>query len=196
MSRGSAVKLLIRTAPLTPCGAVTTPRQTRLATAVASAGGGLGGLGRGLRLFLRLLPRLRLFRVVRHRRLRRDAGLAEEARDALARQRADAEPMRDPLGFEGHAIGMRAVEHRVVGAELFDEAAVARAARIRDDDAVIGPLLGAAAREPDLQCHEAASLSGAGRASARRGHAAASPWAQISSSFASCRPCPDIASTN
>src|SRR6266481_2655359 len=63
--------------------------------------------------------------------------------------------MLDALGFEGHPIGMRAVEHRVVGPELFDEAAVARAARVGDDDAVIRALFGTAARQADLQRHSA-----------------------------------------
>ena len=34
--------------------------------------------------------------------------------------------MLDPFGFQGHPIGVRAVEHRVVGPELLDKAAIAR----------------------------------------------------------------------
>src|SRR5271166_999702 len=66
--------------------------------------------------------------------------------------------MLDAFGFEGHPIGVRAVEHRVVGPELFDEAAVAWAARVGHDDAVIGALFGTATSEADLQRH-AVSLS-------------------------------------
>jgi len=84
-------------------------------------------------------------------RLRHEAGVAEEAGDAVGRQGADAEPMLDALFLEDEPIGVALVEHRVVGADPLDEAPVARAARIRDDDAVERALLGAAAGEPDLQ---------------------------------------------
>jgi hypothetical protein len=41
----------------------------------------------------------------------------------------------------------------IEGADLFDEAAVARHARVGDDDAVERALLGAGARETDFQGH-------------------------------------------
>ena len=44
-------------------------------------------------------------------------------------------------------------QHRVVGAQHLDEAAVARAARIGDDDAVERALLGAAARQTNSHAH-------------------------------------------
>jgi hypothetical protein len=42
-------------------------------------------------------------------------------------------------------------QERIIGADLLDIAPVARAPRIGDDDAVIGPLLGAGPRKSDLQ---------------------------------------------
>jgi hypothetical protein len=57
----------------------------------------------------------------------------------------------DPLFLQGDPVGMAAIEHRVVGAELLDEPPVARTARVGDDDRVEWPLLGAAAGEPDFQ---------------------------------------------
>jgi hypothetical protein len=47
------------------------------------------------------------------------------------------------------ALGMVLGHHGIVGADLLDKAAVARAARIGHDDAVEGPLLCAAARQSD-----------------------------------------------
>ena len=67
--------------------------------------------------------------------------------------RAVAQPMRDALGFQLDAVGMLARQHRVVGAELLDEAAVARAAAVGDHDVVVGTLLRAGAGEADLEAH-------------------------------------------
>src|SRR6516164_1526665 len=161
---GASVKLLIRTAPCTPCGPVTTPRQTRFAASVTgyhldpparsapTAGGACGFFG-GLCPLLRARLRPRLDRVVGDRGFLDQTSIAQETGDALGRQGADPEPMPDPLGFEGHSIVMRALEHRVVGPELLDEATVARAARVGDDDAVEGALLGTTARQADFQRH-------------------------------------------
>ena len=44
-------------------------------------------------------------------------------------------------------------EHRVIVADLFDETAIARRARVGDDDVVVGALLGASAGETDLERH-------------------------------------------
>ena len=44
-------------------------------------------------------------------------------------------------------------QHGVVGADLLDEAAVARRAGIGDDDVVVGALLGAGAGKADLESH-------------------------------------------
>jgi hypothetical protein len=45
---------------------------------------------------------------------------------------------------------MAAVEYRVIGPDALDKAAVARTARIGDDDTVIGSFFGPAAGEADL----------------------------------------------
>src|SRR5215469_5819705 len=117
MSSGASVKLLIRTAPWTPCAAVTTPRHTSLVVSdmvfarndsavSAPAGGRTRRLGGGLGAFLRARFRRRLDRVVGERRLFDQPGLAEKARHAISRKRTHPEPMLDPLGFEGHPIGV------------------------------------------------------------------------------------------
>jgi hypothetical protein len=62
--------------------------------------------------------------------------------------------MLDALGLHHQPLGMPAVEHRIVGAELLDEAAVARAARIRHHNAVEGALFRAAPRHTNLEAHE------------------------------------------
>jgi hypothetical protein len=51
--------------------------------------------------------------------------------------------MRDALLVERDALGVLARQQRIVGAELLDEAAVARAARIGHHDVEERPLLGA-----------------------------------------------------
>src|SRR5919106_776841 len=60
------------------------------------------------------------------------------------RLRAHLQPMRNALLVERDALRVLARQQRVVGAELLDEAAVARAARIGHDDPIERPLLGAA----------------------------------------------------
>ena len=55
-----------------------------------------------------------------------DAGGVEEAQHAVRRLGADRQPMRDALGVELHALGRILGQQRVVGADLLDEAAVAR----------------------------------------------------------------------
>jgi hypothetical protein len=60
--------------------------------------------------------------------------------------------MRNTIGVELHALGRILRKKGVIGTELLDEAAVTRSAAVGNDDAVIGPLLCAAAGEPDCQC--------------------------------------------
>src|SRR6266404_9403436 len=164
MSSGTSVKLLIRTAPCTPCGPVTMPTQTLCVASVtvfaakrpdrsAAAGGSARRLFGGLQPFLspRLWPRLD--RGLAECWLFYQPGIAEKARDPIGGQRTYPEPVLNALSFEGHPIGMRAIEHRVVGPEPFDKAAIAGTARIRDDDAVIRALLRPSPREADLQRH-------------------------------------------
>src|SRR5579864_190996 len=131
---------------------------------------------------------------------RHQPSIAEEAMDPLARQRAHLQPMLNALGLHHQALGMALVEHRIVGAELFEEASVARAARIRHHDAVEWALLGAAARHANFETHEFSLLwcrriSAAVRpASALECRAVADPFCRACSSASSCRPCLDIAS--
>src|SRR5205823_867986 len=118
-----------------------------------SAAGGRRGLGGFLSALLGLRLGCRFERRLADRRLADEPRIAEEAGDPFGRLGADPEPVLQALFLERHPIGMAALEHRVVGAELFDKAPVARAARVGDDDRVERPLLGAAAGEPDLQRH-------------------------------------------
>src|SRR3546814_5805694 len=125
--------------------------------------GGRLGLGFGFLLRLQLLgPRLGaalgllaglgLVRVVARGALTH-ARRIEEARNAVGLLRADTEPMVRAIGVALDALLVVLGEKRVVIADPLDEAAVARAARIGDDDAVIGTLLGAAARQTNAECH-------------------------------------------
>jgi len=61
--------------------------------------------------------------------------------------------MLDAVGVQLYALGRILRQQRVVGANLLDEAAVPGVAAVRHDDPVIGPLLGAAARETNCNCH-------------------------------------------
>ena len=74
------------------------------------------------------------------------SGGVEEAKHAVRRLRADAEPMLNTVGVELHPLGRILRQQRVVGADLLDEAAVASIAAVGHNDPIIGPLLGAAAR--------------------------------------------------
>jgi hypothetical protein len=115
--------------------------------------GGLGGLARPLLgALLRLLARLALVRVVAARTLL-DARGIEEAEHAVRRLRADGQPVADAVGVELHALLAVLRQQRIVAADPLDELAVARVARIRDDDFVIRPLLRAASGKPDCNCH-------------------------------------------
>src|SRR6267154_2576425 len=111
MSSGTSVKLLIRTAPRTPCGPVTMPTQTcgvasvtvfaaKSSVGSAAAGSSTRRLLGGFQPFLRPCLGPRLDRGFADRGLLDQSGVAEEARDALGWEGADAEPMLHPLGFE------------------------------------------------------------------------------------------------
>src|SRR5947209_13742073 len=122
MSSGVPVKLLILTAPRTPCAPATAPTHTRLpstltANSVQRPPSGAAGCSAGsvcglLGACLRLGFRRRFVRRLAHCRLLHNAGIAEKARDAVARQCPDPEPMLDALFLQGDAIGVAAVEHR------------------------------------------------------------------------------------
>ena len=83
-----------------------------------------------------------------------DARAIEEASDTIGRLRADAQPVRGALGVELHALRVILGEQRVVAAEALDEAAIARAARVCDDDLVIGALFRTAARQANGGSHD------------------------------------------
>src|SRR5690242_17620073 len=118
--------------------------------------GGLGGFRflrcALLKAFLGLLARLTFLRIVARRPLL-ETGRIEEAQDTVRRLRADAQPMLDAVRIELHALGRILRQQRIVGADFLDEAAVARIAAVRHDNAVIGPLLGASTREANCNCH-------------------------------------------
>src|SRR5690606_19110946 len=123
-----------------------------------SLGGGVGGgflvrsgLGPGFGTLGGLLARLGTFGVVTRRALG-EAGAIEEAQHAVGGLGPDAQPMLDALGDERHALAVVG-EHRIVAADLLDEAAVARRTGVGDHDMVVGALLGAGAGEADLERH-------------------------------------------
>src|SRR5690606_30937463 len=116
-----------------------------------------GGVSQLLRLFLGAFLGLfagdTLVGVVARGALLNACGV-EEARDAVARLGADAQPMLGAVGVELDALGIVLGEQRVVAADAFDEAAIARAARIGDDDLVIGALFRTAARQANGGSHD------------------------------------------
>src|SRR3954454_11827259 len=124
MSSGVPVKLLILTAPRTPCAPATAPTHTRLPSALTAnsvqrppsgaAGGSAGSVCGLLSACLRLGFRRRFERSLAHCRLLHNAGIAEKARDAVARQCPYPEPVLDAFFLQGHAVGMPAIEHRVI----------------------------------------------------------------------------------
>ena len=106
---------------------------------------GSGGLsGALLGAFLGLFPGDGLVRVVAGCAFLHADGI-EETGDAIGRLCTDRNPMLRALDIQHDAIGVVLAEQRIVAADALDEAAVTRAARIGDDDAVIRPLLSATA---------------------------------------------------
>ena len=87
-----------------------------------------------------LLAGLRLLRVVARLALQ-EAGLVEEAGDAVGRLRADGQPMLGAVEVELHAVGVVLRQHRIVRADLLDVAAVARGGRFGNDDVIVGRFL-------------------------------------------------------
>ena len=79
--------------------------------------------------------------------------LRTEAAESVRRLRANAQPVAGAVFVELHALARILGEQRIVGADLLEILAVARAAAVGDDDAVIGTLLGTAARKPDGSGH-------------------------------------------
>ena len=95
------------------------------------------------------LPRQVLLRLVRRCALVGQAGGPEEPRHPVGRQGADAEPMPDPLFLQDDPVRMVFRQHRVVGADTLDEAAVAGHPRIGHDNAVEGALFRPAPGQSD-----------------------------------------------
>ena len=76
-------------------------------------------------------------------------GFVEEQMHAVGHLRADGEPMFRAIGVDHHALGVFTGEQGVVGADTFDELAVARAAGIGDDNAVKRAFFGSGAGHSD-----------------------------------------------
>src|SRR3954453_3131509 len=103
-----------------------------------------GGFGVGLA----LLARHGLFRVVARSALDHAGGI-QEAGHAVRRLRALGEPGLDLVHVELEARLVVLRQQRIEMTETLDEAAVARKARVGDDDMIDRTLLGAGAREAD-----------------------------------------------
>ena len=116
-----------------------------------SLGGAFRGRGGG-GAFLRLLLRLGLVRIVVDALLG-DAGIGQPLVDAVRGNGALGDPGLGLFQVQLDAVGMVRGQQRVVETDLLDEAAVARAARVGDDDIVVRTLLGAAAGETNTQSH-------------------------------------------
>src|SRR5438067_1741657 len=122
------------------------------AMAPQSLRGGALRLGGGSGALLRFLFRLGFLRIVVDPRLHQ-TGLGQHLVDAVRTHRTLAQPGLRHLEVELDAIGMIRRQQRIVEADLLDEAAVARAARIRDHDVVMGAFLGAAASQTNAKSH-------------------------------------------
>jgi hypothetical protein len=98
-------------------------------------------------------------------RLRASLGLLDQVSDLVGHLRALSDPVLHALGIELDAL-LGAGGDRVVETHALDVAAVARAAAVGDDDVVEGALLGATARQADLDhvlqfpCCPAAEVAG------------------------------------
>src|SRR5689334_12671045 len=126
------------------CAPIWKPARASGLRGSGAAGSGGRSLGGFLRALLCLGFRGRFDWRLARRRLLDYASVAEEFRHSLGRQRADPEPMPDALLLQGHAVGVIALQHWIVGAELLDKPPVARTARVGDHDRIERPLLGAA----------------------------------------------------
>ena len=83
-----------------------------------------------------------------------DAGLVEQAGNAVGRLGANAEPVLHAVFDQTHAVGVVLGQQRVVGADLLEVLAVTRGAAVGDDDLVVGALLGTATRQPQGNRHQ------------------------------------------
>src|ERR1019366_459532 len=113
---------------------------------------GFLGLGGFLFLGLAFLARDRLFRIVGFFPLH-DAGGIEEASHGVGRLRALLHPGLHLVEIELEPLGLFLRQQRIEIAEPLDEAAVARRARVGDDDVIDRPLLGSGAGHADDERH-------------------------------------------
>src|SRR5690606_37444257 len=114
---------------------------------------GLGSLGRALfGTLLGFLARLGLLRVVLRRALL-DTGNVEEAGDPIGRLRTNAQPIARAVFVQLDAVLVILGEERIIGPDLLEVTAIARAARVRYDNAIVRALLTTAPRKPDCYCH-------------------------------------------
>src|SRR5439155_9261542 len=103
------------------------------------------GCGPGCRLgaLLRLLLRRRFHPLGAATRHWADARLTDVPRHPVARHSSLRHPVLDALALQADAVFMLRRQHRIVAAQLLDEAPVARAAAIGHHNVVIRALLGA-----------------------------------------------------
>src|SRR5690606_30639477 len=157
------------TCPRIPCAARMRPSRTRAGAApihqllkgicaALRAGGFLRLLGLCGFALQTLLARLAFDGIVLRLPLD-EARRIEEARDAIRRLGADREPMLAALDVELHPIWVVLLQHRIIGANLLDVAAIAWRRAVGDHDVVIGALLCATTSKADLHRHSASSFS-------------------------------------
>ena len=75
----------------------------------------------------------------------------QEAGNPVRWGRADAEPILDPLLIEVEAFRVILGNHRVVGADTLNEAAITRTARIGNNDTVVRAFFCPTAGQSDFQ---------------------------------------------
>ena len=98
-----------------------------------------------------------LFGLFRDRRYRHDFRPTQKPRDPIRRLRADRHPVADAVFDQLDPFRIVLGQHRVVDPDALDIAAVARHARIGDDNAVVRALFRTAAGQSDFQRHMVSS---------------------------------------
>src|ERR1700689_779270 len=163
---GSSVNVHSFTAPRTPWAAPIRAMQMWAAIAarrqrlfLGGGSGSGGGRGGGFGVGLALLARHGLFRIVARGALHHAGGI-EEARHAVRRLRALGEPGLGLVHVDLQPCLVVLRQQRIEMPEPFDEAAVARKARIGNDDMIDRTLLGACAGEADDDWHGVLLVSG------------------------------------
>src|SRR5262249_13949480 len=77
----------------------------------------------------------------------------QEHRDAFRRLSPNAEPVFDPVGLERHPL-VSVLDHRVIGAQFFDDAAVARLPRVDGHNPKIRAVLPPESFHANANCHK------------------------------------------